>query len=387
MGLGLPQVARILHVCSSSDYAHVHRVLPALVSAGHEVHFVSAAGVEPQRLITSSDVGLHTVPIVRGVDPVSDLQALAALCRLMHRLKPDLVHAHTPKGGLLGMLAARMMNVPARIYQLHGLRYQTTKGKTRQLLMNCDRVAARAASRVICVSPSVKERAVGDGIVPKHKAVLLENGSAQGIDVDEFEQETWANEAGALADRLGIAPRSVCVLYLGRIAADKGLSDLAIAWRGVAESRPDAHLVLAGNADPTDPIDLEIFKTLPRVHLVPHQDDPRPLLALADVVTLPSYREGLPQTILEAGAMKKPVVATRVTGVIDALREGETGLLVPPHDPKALARALLSLLGDAELRRQMGEAGREDVGQRFQFAPIMRETLALYRTVLESGGR
>ena len=285
------------------------------------------------------------------------------------------------------MLAARQARISARIYQIHGLRYETATGKKRRLLMGCERLAANSAHKVICVSPSVRERALEDGILSKEKACVLANGSAQGIDLTRFDPAVWESEAPSLQESLSIPSEAACVLYMGRLAADKGLSDLAAAWSSIAESRPDAHLLLAGNPDPTDPIDLKIFKALPRVHLLPHQEDPRSLLSLADVVTLPSYREGLPQTILEAGAMKRPVVGARVTGVVDALLEGRSGLLIPPRDPPALAQALLTLLGDAELRQKMGEVGRENVGQRFRFEPIVRETLALYDSVLGGAAR
>jgi glycosyltransferase involved in cell wall biosynthesis len=280
------------------------------------------------------------------------------------------------------MLAARQTNISARIYQIHGLRYETAAGTKRRLLMGCERWAANCAHKVICVSPSVRERAVEDGILSKEKAFVLASGSAQGIDLTKFNPALFENEARSLRKSLGIPPEAGCVLYMGRIAADKGLSDLAAAWLSITESHANAHLIVAGNVDPTDPFEVAILGTLPHVHLLPHQDDPRPLLALADVVTLPSYREGLPQTILEAGAMKKPVVGTHVTGVVDALLEGKSGLLVPPHDPQGLAHALLVLLVDAEHRRRMGEVGRENVGQRFRFEPIVRETLALYESVL-----
>lgn len=379
-------MARILHVCASPDFAqYVDRLLPALVGAGHEVHFVSAEGQEPQRLLSAGGVHVHTVPIVRSMAPLADVGALLALTRLMAALRPDLVHAHTPKGGLLGMLAARQNKIPARIYQMHGLRYETTSGARRQLLMNCERIAVRAAHRVICVSPSVRERATLDGVLPAEKAAILQNGSAQGLNLSEFEPDVWIPAATDLANTLGIPMDSPCIVYMGRLAADKGLADLAGAWRQVSSTRAGAHLILAGSVDPTDPADLSAFRTLPRVHLLPYQDDPRPLLTLATVVTLPSYREGLPQTILEAGAMQKPVVATRVTGIVDALWDGESGLLVEPHDPAGLARALDALLCDELVRKRMGSAGRNFVGERFSAEQMVACTLRCYETLRFSG--
>lgn len=376
-------MARLLHISASSDFAqYVDRILPALVAAGHEVHFISARGPEPERLLGSRGVKIHSVPIERSIAPGSDLRALASLSRLILSLRPDLVHAHTPKGGLLGMLAARALNIPARIYQMHGLRYETTRGIQRKLLMNSERLAVRAAQQVICVSPSVRARAVNDRILPPEKSLVLGSGSAQGIELSQFEPDSWSEAALDLAQNLGIPRAAPCVVYMGRLAADKGLADLGAAWHYVSTARPEAHLILAGNVDATDPVDLTALRSQPGVHLLPYQEEPRPLLALASVITLPSYREGLPQTILEAGAMTKPVVATRVTGIVDALLPGKSGLLVKPHAPQDLAKALVALLADENLRKRMGKAGRTHVRQHFSPEPIISETMALYESAL-----
>ncbi len=377
-------MARIVHVCATSAFArHVDRVLVALVNDGHDVHFISAPGPEPQRVLDRR-VHLHTIGIERGIDLRSDLRALAQLSALLKSLEPDLVHAHTPKGGLLGMLAARLTRVPHRIYQIHGIRYETAQGAQRALLWSCERLTTSIAHNVICVSQSVRRRLILDSTVSESKAMVLANGSAQGIDLVEYETDRWWNLGRDFGRTLGIPAEAACVVYVGRLAGDKGLADLAVAWRRVAAENPDAHLILAGAPDTTDPANVDAFASIPRTHIVPHQDDPRPLIALARVVTLPSYREGLPQPILEAGAMGRPVVATRVTGVVDALVDGGGGILVPPKDPAALADALSSLLNDPQKARRMGERGRRFVGERFQWRPIVDKTMKLYRRMLAS---
>src|SRR5690606_25886406 len=226
------------------------------------------------------------------------------------------------KAGLLGMLAGAAAGVPHRIYQMHGLRYQTAIGQRRQLLLNADRTAARLAHQVICVSPSVYESALADRVVSKHKARVLASGSAAGIEPNNFVFADHEQKGAEFRAALGISPEALCLVYAGRLAQDKGLLDLAAAWTEIARVHPGARLLIAGEDDPTDPVDLSMLKARHDVHFLRKMKDTRPLLALAQVVTLPSYREGLPQGLLEAALMERPVVATRVTGTIDAVAAG-----------------------------------------------------------------
>lgn len=378
-------MARILHVCASSDFArYLDRILPALTAAGHEVHFVSSPGSEPFDLFDFRQIHIHSVELSRNIDLLADLHGLGQLTRLMLSLKPDLVHSHTPKGGLLGMLAARAAGIPARVCQLHGVRYETARGIQRAALVNCERIATSLAQRVVCVSPSVRNRVVSDSIVSAEKSLVLSNGSAQGIDCSGLSLALFESEAAALRSQLGIAPDTRCVVYLGRIARDKGLGELAQAWQHVKRSRA-ATLVIAGKRDPTDPIDLSILKHDETVRILDHQEAPLPLIALGDIIVLPSYREGLPQVALEAGALGRPIVATRVTGCVDVIVENRTGVLIPPNDPAALSEAILHLLNDKGRRDALGKAAQEWVARAFQPQPIIAAVLNLYDELLEPG--
>lgn len=373
----------VLQLWTTADFLQFTRPLVLdLKSAGYEVHVASSPGGELADLASLGSVHAHEVPMSRGLDPVADARSLPQLIALLRRLRPDLVHAHTPKAGLLGMLAARAVGVPHRIYQMHGLRYQTATGARRGVLLGADRTSALLAHQVLCVSPSVRESAVRDGVVSAHKSRVLASGSAAGIEPSEFVLDDFEARAAELRAELGISPEAPCLVYAGRLAEDKGLLDLALAWTDIARAHLGAQLLFAGEEDPTDPVDLSLLKARDDVHFLGKVKDIRPLLATAQVVTLPSYREGLPQGILEAALMQRPVVATRVTGTIDAVVPGATALLVEPHAPHQLAEAISLLFSDRDLGQRLGQTGRDFVTDKFPRGEILGAYRALYQEVL-----
>jgi glycosyltransferase involved in cell wall biosynthesis len=376
----------VLHLWTTADFLQFTRPLVLdLSQAGYEVHVASSPGEELSELASLGSVRTHEVPMSRGVSPLADARSLPQLRALLRQVQPDLVHAHTPKAGLLGMLAAAAARIPHRVYQMHGLRYQTATGAGRQLLLNADRTAALLAAHVVCVSPSVRETALIDGVVADHKTRVLAAGSAAGIEPAEFVCRDHERRGAELRRSLGISPQAPCLVYAGRLARDKGLLDLATAWDQISRVHGGAQLLLAGEDDPTDPVDLAPLKARADVHFLGKLKDTRPLLALAQVVTLPSYREGLPQGLLEAALMERPVVATRVTGSIDAVQAGTSALLIAPRAPRQLAEAVSLLFSDQDLSAQLGRAGREFVAKKFRRPDVLAAYRALYTEIFRSG--
>jgi len=177
--------------------------------------------------------------------------------------------------------------------------------------------------------------------------------------------------------------------FIGRIVRDKGIIELAGAWKELREEFPDLHLLLVGPHEPQDPIPAEIDRMLhsdPRVHLLGEVSDIPPLYAVMDVLALPTYREGFPNVLLEAAGMKVPVVATRVPGCADAVQDGVTGMLVPPCDAARLAVAVRTYLHDGELRRRHGAAARDWVLQEFRPERIWQAIYEEYLELLEKKG-
>jgi glycosyltransferase involved in cell wall biosynthesis len=316
---------------------------------------------------------------------VADVRALAQMTAALRRLRPDLINAGTPKAGLLGMLAARARRIPARVHTLHGLRYEAAHGPARTALWSAQRASCAAATHVICVGDGLRARAVATHLLRPGEGIVIGGGTVNGIDLDRFRLTAERRaEAQHIRAACGIAPGTPVFGYLGRLARDKGLGDLRRAWE--LAQLAGAHLLLGGSADetdPADPADLAAFARMPDVTRLGHIDHAPSFLAALDVLVLPTWREGFPTTPLEAAALGLPVVATTATGCADAVIDGETGTLVPTHDPPVLAAALRRYAADPALRAAHGAAGATRVAARFSRARVHALTIACYRRILD----
>jgi glycosyltransferase involved in cell wall biosynthesis len=329
---------------------------------------------------------VHAVEISRRITPLADLRSLWRLFRLLRRLRPDVVHGHTPKGGLLAMIAAWLCRVPARVYHLHGLPMATATGARRRLLRWCERVSCRLAHQVFCVSSSLRAVALAEGLGGPEKLAVLLNGTINGVDAEgAFNPARLPpNTREAVRGRYGIPTGAPVVGFVGRLARDKGVAELAGAWKGLRAEYPDLHLLVVGPPEPHDRPPAEVEQLLHgdgRVHWTDEVEIaymPRFYRAM-DVLALPTYREGFGTVLLEAAAMELPVVATRIPGCVDAVRDGETGTLVPARDAGALAEAVRGYLNDGALRRRHGEAGRARALRDFRPQDMSE---ALYREYL-----
>ncbi len=358
---------------------------------GVTVHAVASPGESLSLFGLSEGATIHAVPMQRRVTPFRDLAALWRLFRTFRAIRPYVVHAHTPKGGLLGMLAARMAGVPVRIYTIHGLPLMTARGWKRLLLLWTERISCRCASAVLSVSPSIRTVAIGSGICQAQKIKVLRNGSINGVDAEvQFDPSRYGTVTTQSIRRQHKIPDNALVLgFVGRIVRDKGMIELAAAWRILRERFPTLHLLLIGPFESQDPVPEEVetlFRSDPAIHLTGPVRGLPPYYAAMDVCVLPTYREGLPNVALEAAAMEVPMVATRVTGCVDAVVDGVTGLLVPPRDANTLADAITTYLASPDLRRRHGRAGRVRVQTEFRREAIWQALFDEYARLLEQEG-
>jgi glycosyltransferase involved in cell wall biosynthesis len=289
------------------------------------------------------------------------------------------------------MISAWLNRTPVRIYSILGFPYMTASGRKRSLLKWTERIACLLSHEVFCVSHSLRQVAIQDGICPPHKIRVLRGGSVNGVDTsDRFNPSRFGRGDRCMArKRLGIDDNDFAIGFVGRIVRDKGIAELVSAWTSIRESHPTAHLVMVGCVEPQDPVDPETLKMLrndARVHLTGSIDDTSMMYVAFDLVVLPTYREGFPNVPLEAAAMKLPVVATNIPGCIDAVQDGVTGTLVPPRDAEALRTAIKRYLDDPELREQHGKAGRERVLREFRQEDIWEAIYQEYARLLREKG-
>lgn len=339
---------------------------------GHDVRVITSRSEHSDSTGVVAGVPVVPVTMCREMAPLQDLLSLIRLIRVLSALSPDVVNASTPKAGLLGMLAATVARVPGRMYVLRGLRLETSTGLKRILLRAAERVACALADEVVCVSPSLRRRAVEEGVVHPDVALVLRHGSSGGVDSSRFRPRDRGDpEVVELRRRLGLLPESSVVVFIGRITRDKGVEDLWCAFRDHVLPRcPEARLLLVGAEEPGDPIDGVLREELRASHQVVATEsfvnDTAPYHALATVFAFPSYREGFPNAPLEAAATGVPVVGYDATGTVDAVVDGVTGTLVRRGDSAAFGRALVRYLTESEVRHQHGLAGRGRVCAQFQ---------------------
>jgi glycosyltransferase involved in cell wall biosynthesis len=372
--------ARVLHVTTvpmtlrflAGHVAHAK-------SKGFEVHALSSPGEALDECARGMQIEVHAAVMSRRITPLADLAALWRIVRVIRHVRPTIVDAHTPKGGLLAMMAATLCRVPVRIYHQHGLPLMTATGLKRRILRWTERTACRLAHQVICVSESLREVMIAEGLCPPERIKVLEHGSIDGVEADEmFNPARVSTElAQVVRARYQIPPGALVIGFVGRIVRDKGLIELSESWRALREECPSLQLLVVGPVESQDPIPADVEATLrsdPRIHLAGMVHDMPSIYRALDVLVLPTYREGFPASLLEAAAMEVPVIATRIPGCVDAVCDGETGLLVPVRDVEALTAAIRMYVGDAELRRRHGAKGRDRARRMFD-PEMIRESL------------
>lgn len=382
---------------SGRSLVHVFTVADSLIFVRDQVRRLRELGMDVT-LVTAPDerlgrvgaeLGVRTVGVqmARRVSPLTDWESLERLRDLFSALQPDIVHAHTPKGGLLGMLAAAAVKVPVRLYQMRGLPYVTQRGAMRSVLAMTERLSCRAATGVICQSRSLLTTATRERLVEPARAEVVLEGS-NGVDTSFFRRERWAAAGQALRAEWGAQQGDVVFVFVGRLVRDKGVPELLEAFARVRARVPRAQLVLVGPHEDRDGLDEATKQRLgePQVRAVGFQANPAPFLAAADVFVLPSHREGFPNAPLEAAALGVPVVSTTVPGCNDAVEAERTGLLVAPNDPTSLAAAMQRYVDHFDLRLRHGAEGLARVRSRFRREVITEAVMSVYQRELTRAG-
>ena len=380
---GRPRLVKIVTVPLSFSLGQGHAAV--MTGAGFEVHAVSSPGPLADAYSQDERVPVHPVPMARRIAPWSDLVSFVRLLRTLMRLRPSVVQAGTPKAAVLGTLAAYLLRVRVRIYYVHGLPMLTATGALRRILFAVERLTCRAATHIVCVSPSIRHELIAAGMCPPEKAVVLGHGSSNGVDVSVFDRSRFpADVVKAARANLGIPADALVIGFLGRIGREKGIEQLYEAWRVVREAFPTAYLLIVGPDEANDPVAPEILEALQgdaRVRLTGPDWYPAPLYALMDVLCMPSHREGCPNVALEAAAMELPVVAFRVPGVVDAVESGTTGELVDPLSAAQIAAAISKYFRQPSLRQQHGRAGRRRIHEFFAREKVWTALTKFYLSV------
>jgi len=348
---------------------------------GVEIGFVFSPSPEGE-MLRRQGFSVKEIHIDRKINPWSDLNSIITIYRYLRAVRPDAVHTHTSKAGVVGRLAARLAGVPCIIHTVHGFPFHPGMPAMKRLFFEqIEKWMAGITDLILSQSEEDIAAARRLGIRPRG-GDLIHIGN--GIDLSEFDPDRYTlRRKRELKKSLNIDENEPVVSLIGRINREKGYHDLVealqrvedIAWQALFVGPDEGFL-----PDLEHLIDRRGLRD--RIEILGKRSDIADLLAVTDIFVLPSYREGLPRSLIEAQAMALPCVATNIRGCREVVEEGVTGLLIPPGDVDALAGSLRKLLLDPELRFQMGREGRQRMQRYFDEAEVVRRVMEVYGEVL-----
>lgn len=379
---------KILRILTSSiSYQLIKGQLKYMSDNGYEV--VGVSGLPEERANEASiREGIKTVitpHLVRSISISNDVRALFELIKLIRREKPDVVHANTPKASLLGITAAWWCRVPHRVYTVTGLRFQTAKGFFRWLLITMERITCRLSTKVIPEGDGVA-KTLRDERITRKPLKKLHNGNINGLDLAHYDKSAIPiNLLSQAKSETSFSEESFTFIFVGRIVRDKGICELVEAFTRLQQEHPDARLLLVGDFEQKlDPLPEDVYHTIqshPAIYCAGWQNDVRPWFAAADALAFPSYREGFPNVVMQAGAMELPCVVSNINGCNEIIIEGENGLIIPSHDAAALYQAMKRMMEDKALYTHCQQNARPLIASRYKQEDVWQATLEMYRSL------
>ncbi len=349
---------------------------------GYEVVAVSSPGDAMREIEEREGVRTVAVPMERHISPLKDLKSLFGLIRVFQKEKPTMVHSMTPKAGLLSMMAAWFCRVPVRVHTFTGLVFPTATGLTQRILILTDRITCACATHIVPEGEGVKNDLINYHITRKQLKVLG-HGNVRGIDLDHNNPELPEVQADVAKIR---KPGIFTFVFVGRLVRDKGINELIEAFERLNKEYTNTRLILVGPQEPKlDPLKPETIAKIDsnkNIEAVGLQSNVRPWLAASDAFVFPSYREGFPNVVIEAGAMSLPSIVTDINGSREIIIEGKNGTIIPPRDAVALYQSMKSFLEQPDKRAQMAFNARPFVASRYEQSYVRRCLKEYYKEIL-----
>lgn len=350
----------------------------------YDVHYLSSPAPELDTVAIKYHIKVHPVEMYRRLSPLKDMKSLYQLIKVFSKEKPDMVHSMTPKAGLLCMMAACLTKVPIRVHTFTGLVWPTESGFKRKLLMLTDKITCFCATHIIPEGEGVKMDLLNHGITKKPLKVLG-YGNVKGVDMVRFSRRP---EVMKLAESIKNADVFTFV-FVGRIVGDKGINELCEAFVRLKEKKPSIRLLLVGRfEDELDPVSDKTRKTIHHDNSIEavgpkYGDELLAYCAASDCFVFPSYREGFPNTVLEAGAMGLPSIVTDINGCREIVNDGENGIVIPAKNCVALYQAMYKILSEDDMRIKMALKAREMISTRFDRTFVQKCLLDFYSELLK----
>ena len=350
----------------------------------YNITFVSSNANQLKEVAEDQGVRHFPLEMTRKITPLQDLLCLIRLYHFLRKEKPLIVHTHTPKAGIVGMLAARLAGVPIRLHTIAGLPLMETSGLKRLLLMTVERLTYRCATKVYPNAQGLFNFVVEKRLAPKEKLKLIGKGSSNGIDTEYFsKKQITESQIKTLRKSLDLNTNDFIYCFVGRLVGDKGINELVSAFHAVHEKLPSSKLLLVGpfesDLDPLQPAMQKIIHTHPNIITTGFQVDIRPYLALSDVFVFPSYREGFPNVVLQAVAMEVPCIVSNINGCNEIIQEEESGAIVPPKQVQPLIEKMKNFFHQKEHRKIYAKKAKQFVQTHFEREQFWNYLLEEYK--------
>lgn len=353
-----------------------------------EIVAMSGNGSELNEVKEREGVIVQSLEMQRNISPIKDFVALIKLYFYFKKEKPIIVHSITPKAGLLSMVAARLAGVPIRIHTFTGLIFPSRNGIMQKILIQMDRLLCNCATNIIPEGQGVKRDLENYKITNKPLKIIA-NGNVNGIDTNYFSLTSLSVESvNKLKEDLQITGVDLVFVFVGRLVGDKGINELVTAFENICQSKYNCKLVLVGPSeseiDPLNAASISIIKKNKNIISEGFQQDVRPYLAIADVLVFPSYREGFPNVVMQAGAMGLPAIVTNINGCNEIIEEGKNGTIIPPKDEQELEKAMLKMIDNPEYRLSLQQNARHMICCRYEQQVVWDALLNEYQTLIQN---
>lgn len=375
-------MTKIIRACTvSQSVGFFVGLIPELREMGYEVVAVTSDGPELDG-VRQAGARAVTVEMQRHISPLKDIKSLWQMIKVFRKEKPQMVHSMTPKAGLICMMAAKLTGVPVRVHMFTGLVFPTTTGLKRKLLMTTDRLTCACATHVLPEGEGVLKDLRDNGITRKPMKVLG-YGNCRGIDLNRYAPELHEVQSEAAKLRKdGV----FTFIFIGRLVGDKGINELVEAFERLNNEYPSTRLLLVGpkeqELDPLKPEAMAKIEDMEAIEAVGNQKDVRPWLAASDAFVFPSYREGFPNVVIEAGAMGLPSIVTDINGSREIIIEGGNGIIIPSKDADAIYRAMRRFVTEPETIKAMAEKARPLIASRYEQSFVRKCLKDLYQEIL-----
>lgn len=380
---------KILQVCAVDFTAKnlLLELMGALKNDGFEVSLTCKKG-KYYNIFVNNGIKFYDISVARGYNPIKHLISIFKLVKLIRKERFDVVHSHTTAASLDGCIAAKLAGVPIVLYTIHGFGFtENYPYILKEFYILVERLKCKLSTLIFTQSEEDRSTAIKEGITVQDKILTISNG----IDLAKFSKKHTKISKSKIYDEFGIPDNAILLIIVARLSRIKGYVDLFTAMNQVMQNVPNLYLLIVGGIPEEEPhplskehlislINNDEFKK--RIVFAGARDDVKDILADSDIFVLPSYKEGMPRSIIEAMAMELPVIATNIRGSREEIVDGETGILVPVGDVNALSNAMIKLAKDSELRKTMGKKGREKAEKYFDESKVIEKQIIIIERLL-----